>query len=789
MRSKNGKISSGEDKVKPSVLTGVFLISFTLIAFEIALSRLLSVLFSYHYVFAVLSLALLGLGTGGMLVHFITPGLETRQRGFARWGFLYSLAIPFSILLTIQIGYFDFPRIGLLFFGLLLFLPFLFGGALLAEIYRRFSRQSGRVYGLDMIGAGVGSFGAVLLLDVLGGIATHFVLGAIAFAGVLLLAVEEVKKGKRWFLPLFCLLGLSLMFVIKPSDEKFRVTHVGANPAKEIHDAFFTFKGRIIESRWSSFGRTDLVEYANIPDQMDIYLDGTAGSPMYRFSGDTAAPGRSVERLKDEFPGYFPFGSLKEDERDNALIVGPGGGRDILLALMGGIRRVIAVEINKDQVEMVRKYSPFNGGIYAGFSNVEVIIDEGRSFLKRQLEKYDVIMLSLPVTNTSRSLEGYALTESFLLTVESVNDYLDHLTDEGRLIFVGHNDAEILRLLSVSLSELNRRAVNTVSAMQQIYLVGSEEYPVLVMKKTPFDPLEMLAAYNLMIQMGYEQQSSYFPFVGQEGMLNPALADLAKGRVALGEFIRMVGERGYDIRPVSDNSPFFYKFEMGTPRPLLMIFGFSGLSCLIAIFIPLVLSRRRSDAVSFRTLNKSLLLFLLLGTGFMLIEISLIQKFGLFLGHPVLSVAVLLFSILGGAGLGSLLSGRIRLDNLRGGLRLLSILILSAALVYVFLLPVLFSKLLGLGLPTRMLVSFLMLLPISTLLGFPFPMGIRMLKYNELAKSIPWMWGINGMGSVLGSALALIISINLGFTEALLTGASCYSIIFLLFLNRGMKYS
>lgn len=181
---------------------------------------------------------------------------------------------------------------------------------------------------------------------------------------------------------------------------------IGTNPDKEIHHALHesSSPGRIVETRWSAFGRTDLVEYQDEPEEMDIFIDGTAGTPMYKFNGDFNDPGSRINSLK-AFPGYFPFFFLKEEERDNALIIGPGGGRDILLARMGGVGKITAVEVNRDLVDIVRQYSWYNGGIY-DLDNVDVVVDEGRNFLKRQKGKYDIIMLSLPVTKPVEAGRG-----------------------------------------------------------------------------------------------------------------------------------------------------------------------------------------------------------------------------------------------------------------------------------------------------------------------------------------------------------------------------------------------
>jgi len=457
---------------------------------------------------------------------------------------------------------------------------------------------------------------------------------------------------------------------------------------------------------------------------------------------------------------------------------------------MGGVQRITAVEVNKDLVEIVRRYSRFNGGIYSDSNNVQIIVDEGRNFLKRQKEKYDLIMLSLPVTNTSRSLEGYALTENFLFTTDSIGDYLEHLTDEGRLVVVGHDDVEILRLLSISLAALEERGVGNQRAMDRIYIVGSNHYLVFVLKKTPFEPKEALLGFETMHQLGYDPALSYFPTIRKMGALNPALMALGSGKINLQGLEKMLSERDYDIHPVTDNRPFFYKFEKGIPPPVSLIFWSSIILLFLTVWIPPLYRRKGPVSTEGRSENKRsfdekrlkpVVLFSMLGVGFMLIEISLIQRFVFFLGEPVLSLAVLLFSLLGGAGLGSLWSGRLPSDRLTQWIARISLTIAGMVLIYIFLLPVILAQLLGLDLTIRLCITVCLLSPIAFLVGFPFPLGIRLLKERGLEEHIPWMWGINGLSSVVGSAMTIVVAISFGFAEALLISAACYFIVFLIF--------
>ncbi|HET6478112.1 MAG TPA: hypothetical protein VFF92_03430, partial [Dehalococcoidales bacterium] len=639
--------------------------------------------------------------------------------------------------------------------------------------------------------------------DAFGAINTSFFLGITAAAAALLFA-SRLSKWSTWRagLPVACFIITAILLITNLFGAYLSdVPLAGKNPNKDIHRALYErpSPARIVETRWSAFGRTDLVEYTEYPQQMEIFLDGTASAPMYQFSGNLENPGTAVENLKTTFSGYFPFYFLTEEEKDNALIIGPGGGRDVLLALMGGASEIIAVEVNQDLVDVVREYAHYNGGIFTDFPNVKIIVDEGRNFLKRQKDKYDIIMLSLPVTQTSRSLEGYSLTENFLFTTESIGDYLNHLTEEGRLMVVTHDDFTAWRLISISLASLEQRGVQNAEALKQVYMFGLSSgqsvYPCFVLKKTPFTPEEALVRHEKLLQLGYEPTLSYFPYLEEEGTVNPTLKDLASGDLSFRQVEKFAGEMGMDLSTVSDNSPFFYKIDAGLPQPVSLVFWLSFALMLLVLAGPPMYWYLRSSRVRGPPKGrqgtgnkpiKSVALFVLIGIGFMLIEISLIQRFILYLGQPVLSMAVLLFSLLTGAGLGSMYSSRLTHEGIYKGITTAAIAVGLLIIVYIFLIPLVFNQLLGLNLALRLLVMIIMLVPLGFLMGFPFPLGIRALKEMEMDRYIPWMWGLNGVGSVLGSAFTIVIAISLGFAQALLLGAICYLFVFLVFIKHGI---
>jgi hypothetical protein len=765
------------------ILAGVFFVSFSLLSFELVLTRILSVLFSYHFVFLAISLALLGIGVGGICVYFLRSRPQTKSRLFLSPVFftvLFSLFIPLSAYLLLLVNSSGKLHSHILLISLILLIPFIFGGMILAEIFYRYPSISGWIYGMDLAGASAAALVIFVVLNTMGGLKSIFFLSLLAAAAALLLA-GGISGEKRSAAFISSAVFLIMAFLLWGNFKGFLSVEmpVGVNPEKEIHQALYglSYNGKIVETRWSAFGRTDLIEFEGFEDQMLIFLDGTAGSPMYRFSGNIQNPGPVLNDLKSSFSGYFPFLYLKKNERENALIIGPGGGRDILLALMGGVEKITAVEVNPDLVKLVRKYSWYNGGIYNGFKNISVEIAEGRNFLKRRQELYDIIMLSLPITASSRSLEGYALTENYLFTTDSIKDYFFHLSKEGSLIVVCHGDVEISRMFTISITALGDLGFSVMDAMKRIYMIGTERYPTFVLKRTPLDQGSVTSMVEHLREIGIDPGASYFPFIEIPEMRRSVLRALGNGTIDLKEFQKKIREQGFDISPVSDNNPFFYKFEPGLPESILQVFWVSFILAALVFILPIIIAKKKAS-------GKYLALFSLLGLGFMLVEISLIQKFILYLGRPSLSLAVILFSLLIGAGFGSLSSARIPDSRLNKSLVYAALSVFTVCMIYSIFIPFIFNNTLGAGLSVRLLVTSFLLILLGFFMGFPFPMGIRILKELHLEYLVPWMWSINGALSVLGSVLTIMIGIKFGFTQALLAGGLCYLFIMVLFVKR-----
>jgi hypothetical protein len=369
--------------------------------------------------------------------------------------------------------------------------------------------------------------------------------------------------------------------------------------------------------------------------------------------------------------------------------------------------------------------------------------------------------------------------------VESINDYLDRLTPEGRLVVVAHDDEEIFRLIFTSLSALRERGIDTLSAMKHIYTVGPEYFPVFVLKKSPLTPEEAQNVHVNMHEHQYSTHSSFIPFIEQEShitpvgeeiyyeheMLNQALYYMAEGRVSPEQLIRAANL-------VTDDDPFFYKSELGIPSVVVLLLVLSSIAMILVWLI-------KPGSTSEREKSQNNILFLLffslVGIGFMLVEIPLIQKFILFLGQPVYSMAVLLFSLLIGAGIGSWAGGIFWKQGVLHKLRLASMMVGVLVGLYIFFLPHVFTLFMGSPFYSRILISFVLLSPLGFFMGMPFPLAMTLLGEIGLTQYVPRMWGVNGIGSVLGSVLAIALAISFGFSYAMLLGAILYFSIFFLF--------
>ena len=772
---------------------GIFILSSAMISFEITITRISSLVFTYNYAFMVVSLSILGLGCGGIYAFYRwkTQSLQLPYEIYSKLAFYSSLFSIFTILFIVavtQIPIFIEPFI----YFSILFIPFFFAGVVFSLIFKSFAGESFKLYFFDLLGAATGSVLTIIIIDILGGINAIIFISILGLFSSFFFISRYYKKNfhlKNLLFPITLFFIIIIMFFVNIFFGILGEIPIRKADTKDLYLILNNpnLNAEIVESRWSAFGRSDLIKYKDINDVMALFIDGAAGTLMFKFDGNIQTANDNLEFLKMKFPETIPFFSLDEDEKDNMLIIGPGGGKEVIIGLVNGVDNIIGVEVNEDFVNIVNDYRDYNGGIYTDFENVNIVVDEGRSFLRGTEDKFDIIMMVQPFTKSSRSLEGYTLTENYLLTVDAVKDYFNHLTEEGRLIIVLHNTYEIMRFITTSLTALEDLGISNEEAMNHIYTGGKELNAVLVLKKNPFNVEEAEELFDNMLSLNLFTDYSYIPqleqkteyYKGENGSVlennffNNDLVLLSQGKLKL---IDLIKEAPFNISPATDDKPFFLKSERGIPKNILIIFIIALIINIFVIVVSMIFSKNN------KKIRKLLIIFLLLGAGFMMVEISFFQKLILYMGSPIISLAVLLGSLLAGMGIGSFFGNKLFPNQNRKKLAVFSIISFALTIVSFFTLSSILNNLLGVNILIKAIISSSILIPIGFVLGIPFPTSIRLAKEMGSTDLITWMYGINGTMSVFGSVTAIAISTTLGFSAALIFGAICYLIIAIIFI-------
>ncbi len=763
---------------KSRIFTAVMLISSSVLMLEVGLTRIFSVLFDYHYTFLAVSMALLGLGLGGVFFQIKLDAKPYMHTFLNLTGVLFGMTLMifvFSITAVSSLANFYFVIA-------VSFLPFFLAGTFLSYCFKEMASSSGTLFALDMLGAAIGVF-AFLNFIKLGGIAVLLISSLIASLVSIILITGKNRRNSQVLVSLVTVAIAVVLFLnlttgipgeidLLPSYHK-EMYHVFNHPS---------YNSEIVATNWSSFGRTDLVRNARNPDEMVFFIDGSAGSAMYRFNGDytDSTFNRKLLRLR-EFPGYMAVSLIPPEEKKSALVIGPGGGRDVHVLKLGGVKDVTAVEINGDLIKLGRNYGDYNGGIFSGLDDITFVEDEGRSFLRRSDDLFDIIYLSIPVVKSSRSPGGFALSENYLFTVESFRDYIRHLKKHGRLIIVAHNGLEIYKLAFSGLKALEEEGIIPKEGLKHIYIAGFLTNPLIVIKRSKLERYEAEEIHKALMASDLSFPSStYIPFVSQHKqvietqlgisvespMLIQGFIDIEQGKYSPEEVIKAVE---YNLRPPMDDSPFFYNMDKNAPGAIMFMI-------LTSSAILLILFYSGNKGLSRQDKKKRFLfriLFFSLGAGFMLLEIPLIQKYILFLGKPVYSLSVLLVACFSGAGIGSYLSGKVNVNFTRKIIiSLASIIALTS--FHLIAAPVIFDNYLDKAIAFRIAISAGLIFPLGFFLGIPFPTVIKFLHENKLTQQIPYLWGINSISALFGSVTAIGLAIEIGYRASLIGGMILY---------------
>lgn len=780
-----------------ALLLSVFAVAMSVLGFEVSLTRAFSVLLRFHFVFLVISLATCGLGLGGLADFLLCRGPRRRlppEPTLTVFGSLCALLMPTSYLLLFASPLSAKLTSVWVVSGICL-PPFLAAGGFLSHAFSWHSSHGGRLYFADLVGASLGSFLVIAALQLLGGINAGLLWGAVVGAGTLVLVVASGRRALA-LLPAAAVLATLALLV---ANRTGALVSLPVMPLAEDPNAKPLFQelgdpqvgARIVATRWNAFARTDVVSNRGLGD-LFVYTDGEVPTNLIPFDGDLP---RVLPRL-ERFLGFFAFQQVRPR---SALLIGPGGGLDILLALATGTDRIDGVELNPSIPELVRgPFAGLTGHVY-DLQGVDVRVDEGRSFVNRSHDRYDLIYSALTKTATTAS-SSLALVESYIYTTEAFGQYLDHLTDRGSFAFVCQNDLILLRAMLTAVQALQQQGEGREAALGHICLLSVPRgmmagipyrYMMLLSRRPLGEPRARELATHCIAQ-GWEP--IFFP-----GCFEPEpFARLTAGGMSDQEFQAWwndwqgrSGDGRMDFGPCPDDRPFVVDMGVGVPRQFLRFLWLAvALVPLLTVAALTVVARRPGARLpGAARLGGGALYFCLLGVAFMLVEVVLTQRLVLYLGYPVLTLSVILFSLLLGGGLGSLwsqswLPGR----GLAWRAGAAALVAACGALAIQALHPHLVQATLAWNIQLRCAVTMALLMPLGFVMGTPFPTGIRVV--GAWAQDlVPWMWGLNGVTSVVGSVGAMAVAKLHGFSAVLAVGAAVYALAGALALAHGLTWS
>lgn len=773
----------------------VALVSFASLLLELAMTRLFSVVLFYHFAFFAISVALLGMGSGGVFAHVRRGWLQQFKMGplGARLCLLNSVCIlaALEVVLhtpvTLEVSGRNFGKLTVIYLATAV--SFFFTGLLFSTLFARSPSVISQLYGADLAGGSLACLAVVPLLNLIGA-PNALLLSAAAMA-----VAAALWAGKSWLR--VAALAVAAIFALL----------MAANHSGGLIDVVYA-KGvrrdpRSVEfARWNAISRIEVIVQRGA---RYVVIDADATSaimnvdparwgqdqPAHPTPTHTGLPAQPGFNWKKSLMAAAPSVANVLRPRGEFAIIGPGGGVDVLRAVANGSPGVTAIEINPTIINNVMR------GQYAGYSyhlydrpEVHIHVQDGRSYIRSSKDKYDVLQMTLVDTWASTAAGAFALSENSLYTVEAFREYFDHLKPDGMIAVTRwefRQPHEALRVVSQGMEALHRLGV--ADPREHFIIVADDGLdedgrPVLVLaKKSALTSQEYAAvARHLSANSNLVWLNPPAGYAGSQKL--PPAAEPFRRLIDSNDPRGFARDYAFNVAPVSDSAPFFFftlktgyvikNILAGTGRGmdwrinlgvvvLGMLLMISLAAVLTFLILPLALHGRGSGA---RASLPSLLYFIAVGLGYITVEIALIQRFVLFLGHPTYALTVVVFLLLLSSGAGSVaarhwISGILRLRQLLG---------LVAALVVmdVLLLPSLLSGAVGMPFAAKLLISAAVLAPLGFIMGMPFPSGLR------LVENVEWAWALNAAASVLGSVMAMVIAIHFGLTITLGSAAVAY---------------
>ena len=775
--------------------------------------RALSIVQWHHFAYMIISLALLGYGASGTFIAIFKRRLEARfESAFAASALLFSVSmvlcfalgqrVPFNALEIVWDSR-QFLYLALVY--LVFFLPFFFAAACIGLAFTCRHRSISRIYFFDLVGAGVG---AMLIIGLLFVFIPQNALLVLMMLPLIASLIMGIASSARTPLMLAQIIWLTLLVSGIPQQQlDLRISdYKGLSQALQVIDS------RVLTISSSPLGLITVVESSTVPvrhapglsfgtrhvppQQLSVFTDADSMSAITRFDGNLEALG-----FLGDVTAALPYALLDEPD---VLVLGAGGGSDVLLALYHGANSIHAVELNPQMTGLVRDtYAEFAGFVYND-PRVTLHTKEARGFVAQSDAQYDLIHIGLLDSFGASGAGVQSLNESYIYTVEAIREYLEHTRPGGMLAitrWLKHPPRDSLKLIATAVRALGSRGVNEPG--NQLAVIRSWNTSTLLIKNGAFTPDDIASTKEFARTRSFD--TAWFTGIQASDANRYNLLDqpyLYEGATALlgvraDEYMKRYK---FYIEPATDNRPYYFHFFKWATLPEVMALrkvGGAGLiewgyliliatllqatiAGLVMILLPLALVRRNWPAGTAPRMGSY---FLLLGFAFLFIEMAFIQKFILFLSHPLYSVAVVLSGFLIFAGIGSAWSETLsrKLEGsshspvaiAAGGIALL-------ALVYVLLLPLIFKAFIGYPDVVKIVMSIGLIAPLAVAMGMPFPLGLKRIA-KTAPDFLPWAWGINGFASVTSAVLATLLAIEFGFNVVIVLALVLYAIAALLF--------
>ncbi|MFQ6084282.1 MAG: hypothetical protein ACE5WD_13120 [Candidatus Aminicenantia bacterium] len=806
------------------LLKGILFTSAAALSFEISLARFFSISQQYHFAFMVVSIALLGYGASGSFLSAFSKLLKIELDKFLiLTSSLFTLSCLLSYILVNRLP-FDFFELTwnknqifyIFLYYFLLSIPFFFAGLTISFAIYKMSHEVTKIYFSDLIGAAIGSLLVLLIFLPKGDKGAILIIFFLGLASIFFFSLRLNKKIITAILLILALIT-AIVFLNPPSWLEIHISPYKALPiALKYPDA------KHLLTKWSPVSRVDVVDsplvrfapgmslayQGSIPKQYGISIDGGELNAITQFKP-------TYENL--EFLDFLPTSlAYKLGSNNEILLINPRGGLEILVALVNGAKSIDCVESNQLVVDLIKNdFQEFSGFIYQR-ENIHVATSYGRSFIKSEEKKYDLITLCLTDVLGASSTGWYGIAENYLFTVEAFKEMYSHLTEQGIINITRYllpPPKEELRIVTLMIEAGKELEVKNIAKHLVVFRTwGTITY---LLKKNEFSEKDLsyikkfcqTRMFDLVYyyQIKPEEVNIFNKF--DKPIYHQLITDLfqpEKRKVLYKNYL-------FDISPVYDSSPFFFNFfklkkikstylslgkkwlpllEGGYLLPIILIQAFL-ISFLLIIF-PLAIVRKKEKKLMKResSVSKAIKIFFyfaLIGMSYMFIEITFIQKLILFLGHPAYSISIVIFSFLFSSGLGSYFSGKfLKGKNQNRIIKFSWIMFTLSLLIFLqlFSFSFIFNKLMGVSLPLKFLFSFVIIFPLGFLMGFPFPTGIKLLAQTR-PNFIPWAWAVNGFSSVVNSVNAQFIALLLGYSWVLTFAGIGYLIaclfLFLLF--------